>query len=320
MIMNNILSKIKESNNISITCHTSPDGDALGSVLALATGLKQIGKEVSILSKEDVTSNLPFLGASYLTNDAVAEVSHTSDCVIVLDCGNVERINANLNLQDKKYCLINIDHHLSNDNYGDINFVDTHAAATGEIVYKILNLLHVNITKDIADCLYTSILTDTGSFRFSNTTADTHKIAGDLINYGVNVDEIYRILFENKNYTRIKLYGEIINSITLHHNDKICIMKLENSVLDKLNLSGSIDTSDALTFGTQIDTVEVVALLKEIDSGVKISLRSKNSVDVRKIAEHFGGGGHTKASGLAIDKNIYEAEKIIIKAIENELI
>jgi phosphoesterase RecJ-like protein len=318
--MNDILSKIKDSNSISITCHTSPDGDALGSVLALASGLKQLGKEVTILSKEDVTSNLPFLVASQMTKEAVAEVPENSDCVIVLDCGNVERINAELVLENREYCLLNIDHHQSNDGYGDINFVDVKAAATGEVVYDILKSLEIDITKDIADCLYTALLTDTGSFRFSNTTQKTHVIAGELINYGVNVDNIYRTLFENKTFHRIKFYGEAIQTMELHHDSQICIIKLSSELLNKLNLKSNVDTSDVLTFGTQIDTVEVVALLKEANPGVKISLRSKNSVDVRKIAENFGGGGHSKASGLFIDNNIDDVEKIIIKAIENELI
>jgi bifunctional oligoribonuclease and PAP phosphatase NrnA len=320
MIMNNILSKIKNSNKICITCHTSPDGDAAGSVLALAIGLKHLGKEVCVLSTDPISSSYEFLPYSELMNGNFNYVPEDADCVIVLDCGNFQRINADLKLEHKNYLLINIDHHISNDMYGDLNFVDTNAAAVGEIVYQMLEILGVKIDKDIAECLYTSLLTDTGSFRFSNTTSVTHTIAGDLINCGVNVDDMYRMIYENKSYDRIKLYGALISSMKLVHNNKICVMKLTKNIVNNLNLSGNMDTSDVLPFGMQIDTVEVVVLIKEIDDGVKASLRSKNKVDVRKIAEVFGGGGHVKASGLCLNKSIDEAEGIIVRTIENELI
>ena len=320
MIMNKILSKIRESKTICVTCHTSPDGDAAGSVLALVMGLKFIGKDVCVLSKDSIPFSYEFLPNSNLMNGSIREVPQNTDCVIVLDCGNVQRINADLNFENKNYLLINIDHHLSNDMYGDLNFVDTNAAAVGEIVYQMLEILGVKITKDIAECLYTSILTDTGSFRFSNTTSVTHTIAGYLINSGVDVDELYRIIYEKKSFERVKLYGMLIQSMELVHDNKVCVMKLTKDMLNGLNMAGSIDTSDALPFGMQIDSVEVVVLLKEVDGGVKASLRSKDKVDVMKIAEIFGGGGHVKASGLYLDKPMVDAEKVIINAIENELI
>jgi len=319
MIMNDILSKIKNSSKICITCHTSPDGDAAGSVLALAIGLKHLGKEVCVLSIDAISTSYKFLSHSELMNGSISEAPEDSDCVIVLDCGNFQRVNADLKLEHKNYTLINIDHHISNDMYGDLNFVDTNAAAVGEIVYQMLEILGVKIDKDIAECLYTSILTDTGSFRFSNTTSVTHTIAVDLINCGVDVDEMYRIIYENKSYERIKLYGALIGSMKLVHNNKICVMKLTKDMVNNLNLSRNLDASDALPFGMQIDTVEVVLLINEIDNGVKASLRSKNKIDVRKIAEVFGGGGHAKASGLSLDKSIDEAERLIVKTIEKEL-
>ncbi len=320
MIMNNILSKIIDSKKLCITCHTSPDGDAAGSVLALYIGLKLIGKEICVLAKDPISTSYGFLPCSEVMNGEIYEIPKDTDCVVVLDCGNVERINADLNINEKNYVLINIDHHLSNNMYGDLNFVDTNAAAVGEIVYQMLKILGVKITKDIADCLYTSLLTDTGSFRFSNTTSVTHTIAGDLINCGVNVDKLYATIYENKTFERVKLYGAIIESMRLVHDNKICIMKLTSQVLATLNMTSKIDTSDALPLGMQIDTVEIVVLIKEIDGGVKISLRSKDKIDVRKVAEKFGGGGHKKASGLSLTENIIDAENIIIKAIENELI
>lgn len=320
MIMNNILSKLLNSKKICITCHTSPDGDSTGSALALGMGLEQLGKNICLLAKDPIPSIYKFLPNSELMNGETYEVPEDADCVVVFDCGNLERVNADLKLSSKNYTLINIDHHLSNDMYGDLNFVDTNAAAVGEIVYQMLKIIDIKITPDIAKCLYTSILTDTGSFRFSNTTSVTHTIAGDLINCGVISDEIYGTIYENKPYERVKLYGKAIDNMKLFKNNKVCLITLTEEIFNSLNLSTKIETSDILTIGTQIDSVEVTILMKETTDGVKISLRSKNSVDVRKIAEQFGGGGHTKASGLFIKNNLINAEKIILEAVEKELV
>ena len=174
MKINEIINRIKLFKKIAITFHTSPDGDSLGSALALLIGLRKLKKEVYIISKEVIPQTFLFLPCSNEINGETSEPLKDTECVIVLDCGDFKRINANLCMQNRKFELINIDHHLSNDLYGDLNFVDTSASAVGEIVYEVLRLLDVEIDKEISTCLYTSLLTDTGSFRHSNTTAVTH--------------------------------------------------------------------------------------------------------------------------------------------------
>lgn len=318
MVMNNIINIIKKSNRIAITFHVSPDGDSLGSSLALMQGLSKLGKDVYIMCKEAVPEYYSFLPYSFEADNKHNSVEDNTDCVIVLDCGNFDRISANLELKNKNYTLINIDHHLSNDLYGDLNFVDTNSASVGEVIYQLLKLIGVTIDKDMAVCLYTSIVTDTGGFRHSNTTSVTHTIAGDLINIGIDFSELHRILFENKKFNRVKLYGKIINNLELI-NGKVCIMELTKKMLTDLNVDES-DTSDLVNIGMEIEGVEVAALLKEKGNLVKVSLRSKSIVDVRKIAENFGGGGHMRASGLSLNKDLKEAKEIMIKAIEKELI
>lgn len=320
MIMNNILEKIKESNRIAITFHTSPDGDSLGTSLALLQGLRKIGKEAYILSKEKMPEDFSFLSCSEVINGEAFEVIPGTECVIVLDCGDVKRINANINFEDRNYTLINIDHHMSNELYGDLNYVDTNASAMSEIIYQMLRIMGIKIDKDMAACLYTSLITDTGSFRHSGTTCVTHTIAGDLINTGIDFSEIHRIIFDNKKFHRIKLYGKAIDKMELI-NDKICIITITKDMFLELGLDKGADTSDIIGFGMQIDTVEVTALIKENDEGAKVSLRSKSIVDVRKVSERFGGGGHTKAAGLFMEnKTVDEARTIIIKELEKELI
>lgn len=315
MIMNKIIDKIMECNKIAITFHTSPDGDALGSSLALLQGLMKLKKEVYIISTDKVPDDYSFLPYKEIIENASTQVLSETECVIVLDCGDYKRISWDNSSDNKEYTLINIDHHLSNELYADLNYADANAAAVGEIVYQILCLMNIKIDKDIATCLYTSLVTDSGGFRFSNTTSVTHTIAGDLINTGIDFSDIHRKIYENKKFNRVKLYGKVIENMYLIGDNQICVMELTENMLKDLGLEQS-DTSDLLGFGTQIDTVEVTILLKENAEGVKISLRSKSEVDVRRIAEKFGGGGHTRAAGLFLRMPLCEAKKTIIKAVE----
>lgn len=319
MIMNDIINTLRKSNRIGITFHSSPDGDALGSTLALMQGLKKLGKDCYIISKDKAPGVYKFLPYIDNVNTSNGEVIEETDCVVVLDCGNLERISGNLKIDSKHYVLINMDHHLSNDLYGDFNFVDTNSASVGEIIYQIIRLMGIRMDKEMAICLYTSLVTDTGGFKFSNTTSVTHGIAGDLINIGIDFSEIHRIIFENKKYEKVKLQAKVIDTIELKFNNKFCIMELTKDMLEKIGVDAS-DTSDIVSIGMGIDVVEVCALLKENDDGVKISLRAKKDFDVRKIAEIFGGGGHTKAAGLLLKTSLEEAKSIITKEVEKELI
>ncbi|WP_138205661.1 DHH family phosphoesterase [Haloimpatiens lingqiaonensis] len=320
MIMNDILKKISESENIVITFHESPDGDSIGTSLALMQGLKKFHKNVKIISKDCTPDYLQFLPYSKEIDGTKNFIPQNTDCVLVVDCGDVKRINVeNLDLENRKYTLINIDHHLSNEMYGDYNYVDTNAIAVAEIIYQMLKILNVSIDEDMATCLYTSLITDSGSFRHLGTTSVTHAIAGDLINVGIDFSEIHRKVFENKPLSKIKLYGKIIEDMKMFFNDKLCLMRITQDMINSLGMEID-DTGDAISFGTSINTVEVAVLLKEWNNGTKVSLRSKNKVDVRKIAETFNGGGHTRAAGLFLELSIDKAEETIKKALEKELI
>ncbi|GAB6149926.1 DHH family phosphoesterase [Clostridium novyi] len=319
MIIDSIINRIKGSHKIGITCHISPDGDSIGSSLALVQGLLKLNKNAYIISKEDLPDTFKYLPYSYMINESEGEVLIGTDTVIVLDCGNVERINFNDDIQERDYTLINVDHHLSNDKYGDLNYVDPKAAAVAEIVYEILKLLDVQLDEGISKCLYTSLITDTGSFRHSNTTKLTHEIAGELINQGIDFSEIHRTIFENMKFSNLKLHGKVIEDMYLKLNNKVCIMNLTKNMLQDFNIDKG-DTSDVINIGTRIGSVEVAILFKEADDGTKVSMRSKNIVDVRRIAEIFNGGGHIRAAGFFSDKDVHEIESILLKEIEKELI
>lgn len=315
--MNEIIEAIKKSNNVGISFHQSPDGDSLGSATALIQGLKALGKKAYIISKEEVPSTFSYLSYSEEIGK-IDEVTKETDLVIVLDCGDFKRINGNLNLKDKNYTLINIDHHLSNEKYGDLNYVSVKSAAVGEIVYDLLIELGVEITKEIGNSIYTSLLTDTSSFKHSNTTRRTHEIAGQVIEKGVNFNEIQRTVFENKEFNKVKFFGKLIDTINLKLDNRVAFMEINEQMLKSCGLE-NIDSSEVIHFGTMIKDIEVVALFKAAKDGVKVSLRSKAIVDVSKVAEMFNGGGHARAAGFFTEGNMEEVKMKVIEILEEEL-
>lgn len=322
MIVNRIIDKIMKSNKIAITFHVSPDGDSIGSSLGLLYGLRSLNKDAYILCKEVIPEVFSFLPNSNEIDGESTTLRENTDLLITLDCGNVERLNYNITVEEFKnrnYEVINMDHHVTNDLFGDLNYVDSNAASVGEIIYQILKMMNVIINKEIAACLYTSILTDTGSFRHSNTTSVTHNIAGDLINTGLDFSEIHRAIFDNKKFEVLKLQAIVMNDMYLACDKKLCVMKVTKDMIKNSGADES-DTGELVSLGLKVNTAEVSVLLKEKDDITKLSIRSKSYVDVRKIAEKFGGGGHIRAAGLAINTNIKDAEKIIISEIEKELI
>lgn len=323
MTLDQIANFILKGKKIGITYHVSPDGDAVGSVLALLNGLKSLNKECYIISKDTLSDNLKFLKNSQEITGEVVKPLEETDIVVVLDCGNLERVSANL--EEFTGTIINIDHHLSNDKYGDINYIDSNAAATAEIVFELLNFIGIDFqecnstVKEIGTCIYTSIVTDTGGYRHSNVTERTHKISADLKKIGVDNTFIYQNLFDNKDFNRIKVIGKALTNIQLILNGKVALLEIDKSFTEDLGVDIG-DTSDIISYGLQIKGVEVTLLLKEVDDGVKASLRAKSYVDVRKIAEVFGGGGHVRASGIKIKSiSMEEAKYEILNEIQKEL-
>ncbi len=323
MTLSQIARFILESKKIGITYHVSPDGDAVGSVLALLNALRSLNKECYVISKDSVSDNLKYLkGSDEITGD-ITEAKDETDIIVVLDCGNLDRVSANLEEFTGK--IINIDHHLSNDKYGDINYIDANAAATAEIVFELLNLMGISfekensVIKDIGTCMYTSIVTDTGAYRHSNVTERTHKISAILKKIGVDNTFIYQSLFDNKDFSRIKLIGKALSNMQLILNGKVALLEIDKNFTADLGIDIG-DTSDIISYGLQIKGVEVTLLLKEVEDGVKASLRAKSYVDVRKIAEVFGGGGHIRASGIKMkNMSMEEAKYEILNEIQKEL-
>jgi len=323
MNFNTIKQEILKSKRIGLSFHTSPDGDAVGSILSLLNALRYLGKDCYVISRDVISDNFSFLSLSNEINGNILEPKMNTDLVIVLDCGNFERISANLSNYDGK--IINIDHHISNENYGYINYVDAKASATCEITYLLIKELGINFNEKsdteiaIGNAVYTGILTDTGSFRHSNVTSRTHNIASELIENGVDNSKIHSNLFDNKPCNKVKLMGSVLSNIELFLDNKVAVLQIPKGMLEDFNLPNT-DTSDLSSVGLGIKGVEVSILLKEVEEGVKGSLRSKNNVDVRKVAEVYGGGGHIKAAGIMQKGvNLIEAKENLLKTLKEEM-
>ncbi|OVE69692.1 DHH family phosphoesterase [Clostridium diolis] len=318
-----IKEEILKSKRIGLSFHTSPDGDAIGSTLALLNALRHLGKDSYIISRDVISDNLSFLSFANEIDGNTLEPKEGTDLVMILDCGNVERISADLSNYKGK--IINIDHHISNEEYGFINYVDVSAAATCEISYLLAKELEIDFNNktdveiNIGNAVYTGIVTDTGSFRHSNVTKRTHKIVSELIELGVNNSKVHSNLFDNKPFEKVKLMGCVLSNIELALENKVAVLEIPKGMLEEFNLKNT-DTSDIISVGLGIKGVEVSMLLKEVEDGVKGSLRSKNDVDVRKVAEVYGGGGHIKAAGvMQKGVDIETAKENLLKILKEEL-
>lgn len=316
MIYPEIIRKIKESNKIAILSHIMPDGDSLGSSLALCNALNSAGKKSRF-----ILDDTPPLKYRFLKNyDKIERPGdyESFDIVIVIDCGDEERLGA-----AKKYLtdnfIINIDHHISNNGFGNLNMVDTNAAAAGEIVYQIIKIMDLTMDKEISECLYTAIVTDTGQFQYSNTTSVTHQIAGDLLNNGVNAPEMYERIYQSNSKEKLLLTKEVLNTLEFFNNDSISCISLSKKQMEAVNAKEE-DSDGLINLARDIEGVETAVFLRELDENkIKVGFRSKRIVDVSKIAERFGGGGHKRASGCTVCGTLEQVKSDIIEAVAKEI-
>ena len=309
---------IKESKTILIASHVNPDGDNIGSSLALTLALKKIDKNVLILKSDSVPNSFSFLPGIDLIREYDSKLKDI-DLFIVLDCGDEDRLGENKPLLETAKKIINIDHHISNTNFGDINIVDHEASATGELIYYFIKQMNIDFDKEIATNLYTAISSDTGSFKYESVTGDTHRIIADLLDYKIDKNNININLYESMSFTQMKLFVKSLASLEILNNSQIAVVKVTQEMLKETGASLE-DAEGIISFIRKISTVEAACVLKELESeNIKISLRTKKYLDASKICENFNGGGHKRAAGCTIYKNIEEAKKLIIQEIQTEL-
>lgn len=315
MKMFDIVGLIADSCTVAIVTHVNPDGDAIGSSIALMHALDGIGKEVDVFCQDDVPKTFEFLeGIDRIQKPEVSNKRY--DLLIALDCSDAERMGTCSSIMDRATRSINIDHHVSNTHYAHINIVDGQAAATGEIVYELVTLLNSSKSHSIADALYTSIVSDTGGFSFSNTTPKTHIVAAGLIKLGVEVDKISNLLFKNHSLEWVKLLGQAINSLEIHFNGKVAIMHITQEMMKNAGATEE-QSNGIIQYAKDISGVELGIVFREEDPyTTKVSLRSQSLIDVSDVALKFGGGGHKRAAGCTIKQPLIQAKESLMKEIE----
>ncbi len=306
---------IKKHKKFLLSAHVDPEGDCVASLLGLDSLLQKIKKPSVILCDDPIPPGLNFLDNGRWTQLKGRHPYQDYDAAIIADCPNLDRIGKvkDLNVLSKLF-VINIDHHVSNMGFGNINFVNVKAAATGELIYDLYKAFDVPLSIDDCKQIYVSISTDTGSFRYSNTTARTHEIISDLMRLGLDIEKLNEDLYENVPRRKMELFKIFLNRIEFEMDGKVASAAIYQEDLikthtDKTDLEGFVE------YLRSMQGVEVAFLLGEKQGDTRISFRSKGSFDVNKLASSFGGGGHKKAAGCTIHAPVSEARKLILNQI-----
>jgi len=294
-----IADKIDKSQRIVITSHLRPDGDSICTGLALYYMGRHLGKEMAIINKDKTP--FPFNHLPDIDKIQIGQIPpDLFDLVILLECANVER-SGQEEIQD--YFKINIDHHHSNDYYGDINWVDPEASAVASMAYSLAKDINVTLDPQIANHLYCGIVSDTGSFQFSNTRAQSFKVCYHLIKEGADPVVASERLFNNNPPEKVKLQGLVLSTLQMNPKGNIAVVTMFKKFLDSLRLK-EIDTEDITTQVRSIKGIQMVLFFKEIKKDTyRVSLRSKGTANSAKVAESFGGGGHLHAAGFTATGN-----------------
>jgi phosphoesterase RecJ-like protein len=300
-----VSAELRARDRFLLTAHEGPDGDALGSLLGMHQLLTQLGKDsVMFLAAKEFPLPIEyrFLPLEEVFHEPPADMADRT--VIFLDCGNIDRMPVDF-LTAGGNDVINIDHHHDNTRFGDFNLVDVEASCTAEIVYDLAVLLGARITSEMAAALYVGLITDTGKFMYENTDARTHRVAAELIEAGVNIDDTYRRLYEHVPIEKLRLVVRAIDNIQLHCDGRLVMTYITSADYEATG-AGEEMTEGVIDHLRSIDGTKVAAVIRDLGNrgraARKVSLRaSEGDVDVSAIARRNGGGGHKRAAGFSTD-------------------
>ena len=313
--LDNILEEINKANSIVILTHENPDGDAVGTALALYNALKQYGKNPDIIIPEysKVFEFLPGI-------DDIKKESNVEkyDLAISVDCATIKMLNGFANYFESATMKIDIDHHGTNTMYGDINFVNPVAPACAQILITILEYFGMEITKDIGSCILTGIITDTGGFKYSGVTAETFEFVAWLLNKGVNVSKIYRQVLQVKTKANFELHRIASDRIEFLEDGKIAFTYITEEDEKKVGAQNG-DHEGIVEVGRDVEGVEVSIFVRQTEKGCKVSLRSNDYVNVSDVCLMFGGGGHQKAAGALMQGTIEQVKEKLLYQVKSYL-
>ncbi|MGN0975321.1 MAG: bifunctional oligoribonuclease/PAP phosphatase NrnA [Gemmiger sp.] len=307
--------RLRAADDILILCHKNPDGDTVGSAGALYLALISMGKNVAILCSDPI----PKLYSAYMELNWF-DGSFRPAFVVAVDVASIQLFGENNHVQNYvENANLCIDHHGTNSGYAYATLLDSTAAATCELLTDLMDDLHVTITPQIADCLYTGIATDTGCFRFTNTTAKTHRAAARLIEAGANVERLNELLFENRSHGRIEAEREALESLEYYFGERCALICLTQDQIISTGVANA-ELEDLTSVPRSIEGVKVgLTLRQQKDGSYKISVRTDREVDACAIARRLGGGGHSRAAGCEISGNLDNAKHAILSEVKKEL-
>lgn len=322
MSLKQVVQCIRKHKNFLITSHTNLEGDALGSELAFYRLIKALGKQATIVNADAIPSVYKFLpGINRIKKLKENLIANKFDCFVLLDCADLQRCGKVFMMNQNNKPILNIDHHISNDKFGKVNWVEPGYSSCCEMIYKLYKELRIPLDKDTALLLYVGILTDTGSFHYSNTTSITHKIVSELLSFNIDVVDIYKKVYQNLTFEDLRLLMEILTTMRRLCKGKLVWLQINNNLLKNRTISFDL-TEQILSLVRTINNVEVIVLFKEIlgvKKEVKVNLRSQGKVDVNKVASFFGGGGHMAASGATVKGSLEEVIRRVLAKISKSL-
>ncbi len=311
-MINNPLKCSWKNKNCIILPHISPDGDAIGSALAIYFYLKRQTDNVWIVNDDPIPNNLMFLNPQVISLEEYQKLELEADVVFCVDSSDRERFAERDILVEKSDLVINIDHHKTNTMYGDINIVEPFSSSAGELIFELLIEANQEVDIDMATALYVAISTDTGSFKYSNTSARTMEVAGELIKKNINLEEINIALYQDDPIDKYYSLQAAIDNALWEDDGKLVVTAVTLNDIDKYNME-EMETEGIVEFFRDIHGVEVVMLLKEKEKNVfKVSMRSKLKYDVSEIALQISGGGHMRAAGGTVRGNLEDCVKHLI--------
>ena len=312
-MLSQVVELIEKKDRFAITSHIRPDGDGLGSSLGLFWLLKSLNKDVEVIMRDPAPHSYQQLpGAG--TIRVAPRIGEHFDAVFIIECSDLDR--PGLEDLDQQFA-VNIDHHSTTELFGSINWIDSTAAACGEMVYNLCKATGVRVTKEIAECVYTALLTDTGSFHYSNTTERTFKIASELVRTGVRPAKTAEALFGSYQWPKIELLSKVLSTAKRDDTGHVAWM-WQTLAMQEQTHAAEEDADGFVNYPLAVGEVEATALFKETAPGVyRTSLRSKGDVNVAKIAEQFGGGGHRNAAGCTLKGTSSELEQRVVPLLQD---
>lgn len=313
---------IQKNKNFLITSHINLDGDGIGSELALYFILKKLNKKVTILNQDRIPKIYDFLPDSdkvqCWNNNRINPKS--IDVGIALDCSSIKRIGRTYEIFKDIKTIINIDHHKSNENFGNLNYLDCSASSVGEIIYELITFLNIDLLDEkISTCLFAAIITDTGSFRYSNVSSKTFGVASHLTRYRIKSHLISNNIYNRSTYPGLKLLGESLLTLEMDDSNYVSWLTITRKMLNDTNANDE-DVEGIINIATTLNKVEISILFRETkDNKVKISFRSKGNFDVNKFAGKFKGGGHPNAAGCLCSGKLDEIKEKILSKLFKEI-